>query len=96
MNDDHNRPVTRRAVLKGAMLLATAVTALSGAAESALAADKATKAAMQYRDKPNGKSECSNCIQFIPGKTAKAMGSCKVVAGAISPHGWCLAYAPKG
>jgi hypothetical protein len=25
----------------------------------------------------------------------KATGSCKMVAGAISPHGYCLAFTPK-
>jgi High potential iron-sulfur protein len=95
MNDANDPRLTRRAVLKSAVLLATAVTALSGAAQQALADNKATKAAMQYRDKPEGNKECSNCIQFIPGKTPKAMGTCKVVAGKISPRGWCLAYAPK-
>ncbi len=95
MNDANNPHFTRRAVLKGAVLLATAVTALSGATRQALAENKATQAAMQYRNKPNGNKECSNCIQFIPGKTPKAMGTCKVVAGKISPRGWCLSYAPK-
>lgn len=95
MNDHHNRHLTRRAVLKRAALLAAAVVTSAGTNQQALAQAKASKAAMQYRDKPNGKQECSNCIQFIPGKTPKAMGTCKVVAGNISPHGWCIAYAPK-
>ncbi|MHB8535661.1 MAG: high-potential iron-sulfur protein [Sulfuricaulis sp.] len=95
MNDAQNPRFTRREILKAAVLLTTAVTALSGATQQALADNKASKAAMQYRDKPNAKKECSNCMQFIPGKTPKAMGTCKVVAGKISPHGWCLAYAPK-
>ncbi|MGE5240743.1 MAG: high-potential iron-sulfur protein [Bacteroidota bacterium] len=94
MNDQHNRHFSRRAVLKGAALLA-AVTATTGTT-AALAQAKASKAAMQYRNTPNGKQECSSCVQFIPGKTPQAEGTCKVVDGAISPHGWCIAYAPKG
>jgi secreted PhoX family phosphatase len=93
MNDRHHRHFSRRAVLKGAALLA-AVTATTGTT-AARAQAKATKAAMQYRNTPNGKQECSNCLQFIPGKTPKAEGACKVVDGPISPHGWCIAYAPK-
>lgn len=92
MNHQHNRHFSRRAVLKGAALLAVATAA--GTTE-ALAQGKASKASMQYRDSPNGKQECSNCMQFIPGKTPKAKGSCKIVAGAISPSGWCIAYTPK-
>ena len=51
---------------------------------------------MQYQDHPKGNQQCSNCLQFIPGKSATAMGECKVVAGPISPKGWCIAYVKKG
>ncbi|WP_363319989.1 high-potential iron-sulfur protein [Nitrosomonas sp.] len=47
------------------------------------------------QDKPNGSEKCSNCIQFIPGDTSDANGECKVVAGSISPQGWCTAFSPK-
>lgn len=95
MNDRHHRQFSRRAVLKGAAALA-AVVATAASPAAVLAQGKASKASMQYRDSPNGKQECSNCLQVIPGKTPQAEGSCKVVAGAISPHGWCIAYTPKG
>ena len=93
MNDHRNRHFSRRMVLKSAALLAAAATA--GGTTAALAQGKASKASMQYRDSPNGKQECSDCAQFIPGKTPKAKGTCKVVAGDISPTGWCIAYTPK-
>jgi hypothetical protein len=93
MNDQHHRRLSRRAVLKRAAVLAAV--AAASTTRATLAQTKASKAAMQYRDTPNGKQECSNCLQFIPGKTPQAQGSCKVVAGPISPHGWCIAYAPK-
>jgi len=95
MNDQNHRHFSRRAVLKGAAVLAAVAAATTGPTR-ALAQGKATKASMQYRDSPNGKQECSNCMQFIPGKTPQAKGTCKVVAGEISPKGWCIAYAPKG
>jgi hypothetical protein len=38
---------------------------------------------------------CSSCVSFLPGATADADGSCKIVAGVISPHGYCGAYSPK-
>jgi hypothetical protein len=34
-------------------------------------------------------------MQFIPGATPKANGTCKVVEGVISPHGYCIAFTPK-
>lgn len=56
---------------------------------------KGSKSQFKYQDKPNGKQKCSGCSLFIPGKSATAVGSCKVVDGAISPNGWCTAFAPK-
>ena len=61
----------------------------------AAGAAKLAKADVQYRDRPNGGKDCDDCIQFVAGPTAKAEGSCKLVAGVISPHGYCLAFTPK-
>ena len=89
--------ITRRSLLvKGAALVAS-VAALPALIRSrdAAAATKVPKAAMQYQDKPKGTQDCSSCIQFIPGASATANGTCKVVEGAISPKGWCVAYVAK-
>ena len=74
--------------LLGSGVLMPFLTKAAGAAQL-------SKADVQYRDRPNEGKDCDDCIQFIPGPTAKAAGSCKVVAGAISPHGYCLAFTPK-
>jgi secreted PhoX family phosphatase len=96
MTDRLKNKISRRSLLKGAATVAGMAVVVPAALTSRPAeAAKAPKAAMQYRDTPNGKKECSNCLQFIPGKTPTAMGTCKVVAGDISPHGYCLAWAPK-
>ncbi|TEA79770.1 high-potential iron-sulfur protein [Allopusillimonas ginsengisoli] len=68
----------------------------SARAQANDAAGKASKSAVQYQDHPKGKSDCANCANFIPGKSADAAGGCTVVAGDISPKGWCLAYAGNG
>jgi hypothetical protein len=39
--------------------------------------------------------DCDDCIQFVPGKTAKDKGLCKIVEGEIDPHGHCVAFSPK-
>jgi len=91
MADDRRKQMNRRAVLKGAALLA----GLAAIPLTVEAAGTASKASMQYQDHPKGDQECSTCLQFIPGKSASAMGQCKVVAGPISPKGWCIAYAKK-
>jgi anaerobic selenocysteine-containing dehydrogenase len=80
--------VTRRDVLKQALLLGGAACAGALASRNAHA-QKVSKAAMKYQDKPNGDQKCSNCMQFEP------PGSCKVVEGAVSPDGYCIAWVKK-
>ncbi len=95
MADNERKPLSRRDVLKGAALLAGLATVSLAEIRPAAAAGTVPKSAMKYQDQPKGKQDCSNCVQFIPGKTPTAAGECKVVAGAISPHGWCVAYTAK-
>jgi len=88
-------PKTRRALARGAALLAgMAIVPLLATSRSALAA-KLAKADVKYQDKPNAGKDCDDCIQFIPGATPKASGTCKIVDGKVSPHGYCLAFTPK-
>lgn len=65
-----------------------------GAMRAAEAA-KSSQAAMKYQNHPHGNQKCAGCRFFIKGKTATANGTCQIVAGSISPNGWCIAYAPK-
>lgn len=58
-------------------------------------AGKVSKTALGYRDHPYEGHSCSACIYFRPGPNASAPGNCAVVAGSISPHGYCLAFTPK-
>ncbi len=86
---------SRRSFLKTATLLAgVAAVPVTFMSQEAFAA-KVAKASMQYQDTPKGDAHCSKCVQFIPGKSATAKGTCKVVEGAVSPDGWCLAFTPK-
>ena len=96
MDTLNSKKGSRRTFLKSAALLASIAVVPVVVSKEASAGTKVSQAAMQYQDHPKGKLECSNCIQFEPGKTAKAKGTCKVVEGAISPKGYCIAYAPKG
>lgn len=87
----------RRIVLMRAIGAGIGV-ALAGAATRRAAATtvKLEKSAVQYTDAGAVKDQdCDDCVQFIAGKTAKAAGSCRIVEGAISPHGHCIAFAPK-
>jgi hypothetical protein len=82
--------------MKGVAVLASGST-IAGLASStpALAQTKVTKAAVQYVEKPNGTKQCSNCLQFVPGKKPKDNGTCKVVEGPISPTAYCIVWVAK-
>ena len=90
MEDNMERKLSRRSILKSAALMAGAACVGTAAlSNEALAQQKASKAAMKYQDKPNGSMKCSNCLQFEP------PSSCKVVEGTISPEGYCIAWVKK-
>ena len=81
--------VSRRDVLRSALLLSGAACAGALQSQVAYAQQKASKAVMKYQDKPNGDMRCDNCTQFV------APSSCKVVDGTISPSGYCIAWVKK-
>ena len=88
--------INRREWLKnsGRFVLAVAVAPLVSV-PLAEAGTLASKASVHYQDHPSGNDMCSNCANFIPGSSPTAMGTCKLVAGLISPHGYCFDYIPK-
>ena len=59
------------------------------------AKNDAVRTALKYQDTPTGSKQCSGCAQFIPGKTPKDKGACKILPGdtEISPTGSCIAWA---
>jgi High potential iron-sulfur protein len=79
----------RRAALKSLL----AVVALIGTGRAIAA--KLAKADVKYQDTPNSGKDCADCIHFIPDPHRKGRGSCQVVAGPVSAHGYCLAFTPK-
>ncbi len=88
-----NTAKTRRNVLAAAAAIPGL--ALLAAGSGAKAAGGVTQANAKYRPQPNGAAQCSKCNYFIPGASATVAGQCKVVAGAISPNGWCQLFAAK-
>jgi hypothetical protein len=47
------------------------------------ALQRVSQAAAQYQDRPKGGFSCAACALFRPPR------ACAVVAGDISPNGWC-------
>lgn len=74
------RRISRRRVAAAALTLGVAATrARAGTAPKPIA----TKAEAQYQDAPKGLLSCAACTFFVK------PDRCKVVAGPVSPHGWC-------
>ncbi len=104
--DKQDVPSPRRAWLRKVIFLSVAVTALPKLAFSDSKAAKASKAAVHYQDHPMQGKMCGMCRYYIPegatfpgkgmmGSGMSAMmqnGSCQVVAGQISPMGYCIMY----
>jgi High potential iron-sulfur protein len=92
----NSRSVSRRSFIGGAALLAGAA-ATPGLimSRTARAQQKVPPASVKYQDKPNGNQQCNNCLQFVPGGTPTAVGTCKVVEGPVSPSGYCIIWVAK-
>jgi High potential iron-sulfur protein len=80
--------ISRRAVLRGAVVSAGAVPVLLAGVNTAQAA-KVTQKSVAYQDSPNGSQRCENCYFFVP------PNDCKNVEGPVSPEGWCTVYLKK-
>jgi hypothetical protein len=91
MNDPKTN--ARRIALKTISLGLVSIPLLS-ISNATQAAPSPLRAALAYQDKPKDGHKCSTCLQFVPGKTAKDNGGCKLMAGddGISPEGWCSAW----
>jgi hypothetical protein len=50
-----------------------------------------SQVSVSYQPSPNDGQQCNGCKNFIPGG---ATGTCKIVAGTISPNGYCVAFEP--
>jgi hypothetical protein len=89
LSRDKTVNTSRRALLGGgvAVLAAGAATL---ATRPAKADDKLAQDVVQYQKTPNDGNKCSICVNYVE------PNACKIVAGEISPEGWCVAFAPKG
>jgi hypothetical protein len=90
---DSSNDLSRRTFLSGVVVLP----ALAGLllTQTATAEAKGSQAQFKYQKTPKNGLHCSQCKFFTKGSSATANGSCSIVAGSISPNGWCIAYAKK-
>jgi hypothetical protein len=82
--------ISRRGLMRGISTAGPlALVATAFCTQRAAAAGSVPQSAAGYQDKPNGDKRCEGCSHF------EAPSSCKVVAGVISPSGWCKLFAAK-
>ena len=97
MDEYQHHRISRRSLVKSGLCALSGIAIISLTGTNTLAAEsKLKKSDVQYEDSAKREgADCDDCVQFIPGKTANALGSCKIVEGEINPHGHCIAFTPK-
>lgn len=92
----NERELARRAMLRQAAAAVPVLLALPLLGRSTQArAGSARKEDFHYQDMPNEGRHCANCTAYIAPAAGQEAGSCNIVAGPISPNGWCMAFTPK-
>jgi hypothetical protein len=86
-----DRSISRKEVLAAIVMLP----AFAALATTATQAAGASKASVKYQTTPKDGRACAGCKFFTSGKPKTAAGKCSVVAGSISPTGWCVAWDAK-
>ena len=87
MNDEPlEEGVSRRAMVRSALGVATLASALGGCAASTKVQGNTPQSQAQYQDHPSGLERCGVCKHFIP------LGGCEVVAAPVQANGWCKFY----
>jgi anaerobic selenocysteine-containing dehydrogenase len=81
--------VSRRNFLYTAAAGGGAMLGMGLVGSPAAASTKIPQKTASYQATPRGKARCDNCSLWQP------PSSCKIVAGTISPAGWCVLYKKK-
>ena len=84
----------RRVWLKAATGAAVAAPLVFFTRQALAAKNDALRGSLKYQATPSDKKSCSNCMQFVPGKTPKDNGGCKIIPGdtEIAPNAYCVAW----
>jgi hypothetical protein len=90
---DNFKPARRQFLRMGGAAIAM-IPAVAFTGNALAATNPGMRASMKYQDTPNGDKDCANCIQFVPGKTPKDLGGCKLFPGdtEVAPKAYCAAW----
>ncbi len=86
----------RRLMLKQVSMALASIPLIAVTGSAYAEKNAALRTALKFQETPNAGKDCAACAQFVPGKTAKDKGGCKIMPGdtEIPPTGWCTAFAP--
>jgi hypothetical protein len=90
---DFLKRVSRKQALTNLLVLPALAGALGVGATTIAQAD--SRETLKYQSTPKDGHKCSACTLFVAGKSPTADGTCKVIAGSISPDGWCTAFSQR-
>ena len=80
---------SRRDMLRTGATIVAGIAGVAAASSAHPQDEKIAQELVQYQDKPKDGQKCNMCAQWVE------PNACKIVAGVISPDGYCVAYAPK-
>ncbi|MFZ1109720.1 MAG: high potential iron sulfur protein [Rhodomicrobium sp.] len=84
---DNDKKLSRRTILRGAVVTAAAVPVLLSGMTAAYA--KVKQADVKYQHEPKDGQKCEICANF------EAPHACKLVEGEIDPNGYCQLFKSK-
>jgi hypothetical protein len=93
--DMNEQELSRRRFVKRAALSLPVLTTFSLLWSGPACAGTASKSEFHYQDHPSNGKRCGGCAAFTPPLSGGTNGACSIVAGVISPDGWCMAFTPK-
>lgn len=86
--------LTRRAFLKTVSSALVLIPVVAFSRRAMANTNSKLRTELKYQNLPRDNMSCSTCLEFIPGKTEKDLGKCKVIPedDEISPNGYCTKW----
>ena len=87
-----NQIHTRRSLVKMGLITLAMIPVVAMATKN-----DSMRTSTKFKETPEGDKQCSGCAQFVPGKSDKDLGGCKIFPGdtEVPPTGYCIAWSKK-
>ena len=87
-----NQIHTRRSLVKMGLITLAMIPVVAMATKN-----DSMRTSTKFKETPEGDKQCSGCAQFVPGKSDKDLGGCKIFPGdtEVPSTGYCIAWSKK-